>query len=163
MQAVKSNGKWKEWLKAAGISAVIVVAGWLVGMTAGADKGYTGLVRPNLTPPDWVFSIVWPVLYALMGVSLYLTIKEENGVTKTASLVLFGMQLFHNFAWPFTFFLMRNYLLSFIVLSATVSLTLALVMVNFRLNKVSAILLIPYLAWLIFAEYLNIMIFAYNL
>ncbi len=162
MQAVMSN-KWKELLKGAGVSALIVGAGWLVGMLSGADSGYTGLVRPNLTPPDWVFSLVWPVLYALMGASLYLTLREENGAMKTASLVLFGMQLFHNFAWPFTFFLMRNYLLSFIVLSATVSLTLALIMVNFRLNKASAVLLIPYLAWLIFAEYLGIMIYAYNL
>ena len=163
MQAIKINEKWKEWLKAGGLSVAIIVVGFLVGMLAGASKGYTGLVRPPLTPPNWVFSVVWPVLYALMGVSLYLTLKEDSGLYKRSSLVLFFMQLFHNFLWPFTFFALENYLLSFIVLSANVALTLALVMINFKLNKASAILLLPYLAWIIFAEYLNIMVFAYNL
>ena len=162
MQVLKNNEKWKEWLKAAGLAAAIVIVGFLVSMLAGSSKGYSGLVRPYLTPPDWVFSVVWPVLYSLMGVSLYLTLNEQSSGYRTASITLFFVQLFHNLLWPITFFAMQNYLLSFIVLSATVALTLALVMINFRLNKASAILLIPYLVWLVFAEYLNIMIFAYN-
>jgi tryptophan-rich sensory protein len=144
--------------------AIVMIVGWLAGLLGNANDGYTSLVRPALTPPDIVFSIVWPILYALMGVSLYLIIGEKsiNGGVRIASITLFVVQLALNITYIPVFFTLKSYLIAFIVLallSATVS---ALAMVNFRANKLSAILLLPYLAWLLFAVYLNASIVALN-
>ena len=144
--------------------AGVMVLGWLVGMAGGATQGYTGLVRPSFTPPDIVFSIVWPTLYALMGVSLYLTIsaKTQNNGVRIASFVLFALQLALNLLWVPVFFKLRAYLIAFIILAMIDALVSALIIVDFKINKWSAILLIPYLAWIIFATYLNISIVALN-
>lgn len=161
---VNKEGFLDKAIRLVACVAGVMIAGWLVGSFGGATMGYTGLIRPAFTPPDIVFSIVWPILYALMGVSLYLTISEkgENNGVRVASFVLFALQLSLNLLWVPIFFRLREYFVAFIILALTLALVSALITVNFKINRWSAILLIPYLAWLIFAVYLNVSIVALN-
>ena len=139
------------------ISATIVSLGALMGFIGGATEGYSGITRPTLTPPDITFSIVWPILYFMMGASFYLTLittpsnKEEKTI-RIVSIVIFFVQLAFNFTWTPIFVWLA-------ILDAMVT---ALIILNFKINKWSAILLIPYLAWILFATYLNVMIAVYN-
>ena len=162
---ITNKSKLYIFLEALGFAVITVTLGWIVGMLGGATKGYTGLVRPDFTPPDIVFSIVWPILYALIGVSLYLTVisETENKGLRIASFVIWGVQLVLNLLWVPVFFNARQFLWAFIIIAIVDAMVATLIVINFRINKWSAILLIPYFAWLIFATYLNIMILVYNL
>ena len=104
--ALTNKSKLYIFLEALGFAVITVALGWIVGMVGGADTGYTGLVRPAFTPPDIVFSIVWPVLYAMIGVSLYITVvtKTRNNALRIASFIIWGVQLALNFLWVPVFF-----------------------------------------------------------
>lgn len=117
---------------------------------------YETLNKPPFTPPNWVFSPVWTVLYLLMGVSLFLIIKtSEKSIHKTRGLVFFGVQLVLNACWSVVFFGFHSVvgglaviilLLLFIILSA---------FEFYKISKPAAYLLIPYLLWVGFALMLN--------
>ena len=82
-----------------------LILGFLSGLISGATAGYTNYTRPALTPPDIVFSIVWPVLYFMMGTSLYIAIKNaEDNKTLCWFVGLYVFQLVLNLVWPFIFF-----------------------------------------------------------
>lgn len=139
-----------------------VGAGSLMGLIGGANNGYSGLVRPSFTPPDTLFPIVWSVMYAVIGASLYLTIAAPKSGYRTASLWLFGVQLLLNFGWIPVFFLLKAYFAAFLIIAALDAIVLALVLADFKVNKVAASLMIPYLAWLVFATVLNVSILVFN-
>lgn len=141
--------------------------GTLMGFVGNAKEGYSGLNRPTFTPPDVLFSVVWSVLYFIMGIAFYLLlastpISREGRASRVASIVLFIAQFVVNVVWPIIFFRADMYLFSFIWLALLVALVVALIVVSFNVNKASAIMLIPYLVWLLFATYLTLMILVYN-
>ena len=139
-----------------------VGAGSLMGLVGGAQNGYAGLVRPAFTPPDAVFPIVWSVTYAVIGASLYLTIAAPKSDYKTASLWLNGIGLLLNFGWIPVFFLAKAYFAAFLIIAALDAVVLAVILVNFKVNKIAASLNMPYLTWLIFATVLNVSILVFN-
>lgn len=146
---------------------IVLGLGYLFGFLGGSNEGYAGLVRPQFMPPDITFSIVWPILYFMMGVSFYLVlatspITRENKAVRITSIILFCVQLAVNLSYPFIFFMADMYFFAFVWLAILDALVIALIILNFRINAWSAILLIPYLAWDIFATVLNIMIAVYN-
>ncbi len=145
------------------IVAVIMGLGFLSGIIGGAKEGYSGLTRPTFTPPNIVFSIVWPLLYFMMGCSVFAVIfSDAKPALKTTSIVLFSLSLAVNLAWPIVFFRLDAYFISFLLLAVLVAHVIAVIVVNFFINKTSALLLIPYALWLLFACYLTIMIVIYN-
>jgi len=124
---------------------------------------YDILNKPFFTPPDWIFSPVWTVLYILMGISLYFVlIKPINLTNKTRGLAFFGTQLALNAIWPIVFF---GFHLIFggLVLILALFFFIALSFLEFyKISKPAAYLLIPYLLWVGFAAILNFSIFAFN-
>jgi translocator protein len=124
------------------------------------DKGsiwYANLLKPALTPPDWVFSAVWPVLYIMMALSVaVIWIKK---VRKKSVYILFFLQLFFNGAWTYCFFFRQSIILGMIDI---LLLNIFLVLTIFAFKKYSRLaagLLIPYFLWTLFASYLNIAFF----
>ena len=140
-----------------------LILGFVAGLISGATAGYTSYTRPALTPPDILFSIVWPILYFLMGVSLYIGLKNAKD-TKTLCVffALYLIQLTLNLVWPFIFFTLDNFTISAIVNCVLTGTVLALTVLAFTVNKWSGILLVPYFLWLLFAIYLNIAIAVLN-
>jgi len=124
---------------------------------------YADLKKPSFNPPDWVFAPVWTTLFLLMGISLYLVwSKETPGKSKKASVAAFAIQLALNSLWSFLFFGLHAPLfglLEIVVLWFFILLTLFLF---YRLSRLAAFLLLPYLLWVSFATVLNYALFALN-
>lgn len=139
-----------------------VGAGSLMGLLGGANNGYSGLVRPAFTPPDALFPIVWSVMYAVIGASLYLTIASRKSGYRTAAFWLFGAQMLLNFGWIPVFFLLKAFFAAFLIISVLDAVVLALVLVDLKVNKIAASLMIPYLVWLLFATVLNVSVLVFN-
>ena len=162
---------WKSLLISEGIS--LGVGGLSALATMGTMERYGILRQPPLSPPGWVFPVVWTGLFALMGVSAWRIWHKTSGKRRTKALILYGIQLAVNFAWPILFFRLGAYgpaffwLLVFqmdLVMASVLLLALvALMIARFReIDKIAALLQIPYLLWLVFAGYLNAGIWLLN-
>ncbi len=136
----------------------IVLAGTAIGLlsgSSGANSWYAGLHKPFFQPPPIVFPVAWTILYALMGVALAMILVEPPSPRRKTALILFFAQLALNYAWSPIFFGAHDIGLARIVIYA-MAVIAALAAGNFlRINRVAGLLLIPYLAWLIFAAALN--------
>ena len=121
------------------------------------------VAKPPLSPPGWVFPVVWTVLYILMGVASYLVLSSSAYKTKIdKALMLYGVQLAVNFFWSIIFFNLGEYLFSFVCLVLLLFLVVYTAKLFFDCNKTACYLLIPYILWIVFAGYLNFGIFVLN-
>lgn len=132
------------------------LVGYLSSLLAGnIGNVYTQLTKPPLSPPGQVFGIVWPILYALMGLAMGLIFNREDHLAKQA-LAWYLIQLGLNFMWSIIFFRFEARWLALVVLILLDIAVLYLLTLFYRINKVSFALLLPYLIWILFATYLNI-------
>lgn len=134
------------------------LAGVLSGLLAGnSSEFYSGLIKPPLSPPAWLFPIVWQILYALMGISAFLifTSDVETDKKRTAYLIYY-LQLFFNFIWSIIFFRLKMPGLSAAVILILLVLIIAMITVFYKIRPAAGFLNIPYLIWTLFASYLNI-------
>lgn len=133
--------------------------GFLLGLLTQSNihPWYTALHKSMLTPPGFVFSIVWTLLYAVLAVIAWL-LSEDKQHTSTTVVFLFGLQMFMNWAWTLLFFKLHWLTLSMIWLITLSGLNLVLILKTRKTHQVIAWLLTPYLVWLIFASYLNVLI-----
>ena len=122
---------------------------------------YQELNKPFLSPPGYVFPIVWTVLYTLMGVSLYL-VSEESG-DKKKSYIIYIVQLILNSLWTLFYFGLDMKLFAFFILIGLIISVIIMILEFRKLNKTAAYLQIPYLIWLIFAGYLNLATYLLNM
>lgn len=124
---------------------------------------YASLVKPPFNPPDWVFSPVWIALFFLMGISLFLIIREGFERREVKSAVwFFGVQLFLNVLWTVIFFGFRAPLTAFIEIVLLWIAILVTIISFFPISRLAGYLLIPYIAWVGFAALLNLSIFILN-
>lgn len=141
----------------------LVVGGVAALLTGDGMESFEALNQPPLSPPGWLFPVVWTVLYALMGVASYLAVTSgapQNAVSR--ALRAYGIQLAFNFFWPLLFFRLEMYLFSFIWLIALWLLILLTALRFRRLSAAAGWLLVPYLLWVTFAAYLNLGIYLLN-
>lgn len=137
--------------------------GFLMGLLTQANlyPWYAQLHKSALTPPGFVFSIVWTSLYALLAVIAWHLSIQHPAYSKEVK-VLFGVQMLLNWAWTPLFFGFHWLILSAVWL---VSLTLLNVFLMIKVKKTHqnmAWLLSPYVFWLAFASYLNVHIALFN-
>ncbi len=151
--------KWKELIISIAISlGVGALSGFL---TRNSMTIYQELVKPPLSPPGWVFPVVWTILYILMGISAYL-IYTSDSKEKDQALLIYALQLIVNFCWSLVFFNQQNYLLAFAILVALWVLIILMIKTFREINPLAAYLQIPYLLWVTFAGYLNLSIYLLN-
>ena len=147
------------WSKPAFIAVpAIVIAGSLIGIVTGSSERngwYAALQKPSFMPPGWLFPAVWTILYALMGVALAMVIAEPPSSRRKFALRLFAAQLALNFAWSPIFFAGHDIGLAKIVIFVITALAAAAAGQFFRLRRTAGYLMLPYLAWLVFAATLN--------
>lgn len=125
---------------------------------------YPSLNKSVLTPPDIVFKIVWPILYVLMFASLFLFYisYDGNDFLVSTGFIFFSIQLILNVMWPLVFFRYHKILLS-LILILLITVFVGLTINQFlKASCTAAFLLLPYLVWLLFASYLNIIIYLSN-
>ena len=122
---------------------------------------YTTLTKPEFAPPNYIFGPVWITLYFLMGISLYLVWTSEKGKSRT-SLIIFGVQMFLNAIWSIVFFGFESPIFGLVII-VTLGGTIALTIFSFwKVSKLAAYMLIPYITWVSIATYLNYGIWALN-
>ena len=126
-------------------------------------KIYETIQKPMISPPAWIFPVVWTVLYTLMGISAYLilTSKGEKEEIKDA-IAIFVYQLIVNLTWPILFFNFQWYFVSFLWILLLIFLVASMIRSFWKLSKPAAYLNIPYRVWLCFAAYLNFTIWWLN-
>jgi Tryptophan-rich sensory protein (mitochondrial benzodiazepine receptor homolog) len=122
---------------------------------------YSSFQKPAVSPPSWLFPIVWTILYILMGISSYL-IYSSNNAGKTKALTTYGLQLVFNFFWSILFFRYSLYFFAFLWLLALILLIVIMIYQFYKISPLAAYLQIPYLLWCIFAAYLNYGIYRLN-
>ena len=131
-----------------------LVLGALASSNTSTDIWYQSLLKSDLNPPGYVFGIVWPILYLLMSVSAYRTFE----VTKK----LFLIQLFFNTIWSWLFFSLHMPVIALINIWLLIFLNITLLIQMIKIDRISGIIFIPYIAWLLFASYLNLFIVINN-
>lgn len=143
--------------------AIPLVVGGLAALLSGGMDSYRQLNQPPLSPPGWLFPIVWTALYLLMGYASYLIwVADINPEYKRRALLFYGIQLGLNFLWPILFFRFDMYLTAFFLL-LLLWLAIFLTMRLFsNINERAGDLLLPYLLWVTFAGYLNLGVYLLN-
>lgn len=116
---------------------------------------YNTLNKPLFTPPSEIFAPAWLILYILIFVSLYIFIKTRTDKSKSFGILLFVIQMGLNLLWSPVFFYFRDMKAAFYVIILLVIFLILNIVSFYKISKISAILLIPYLLWVCFAIYLN--------
>lgn len=137
-----------------------VIIGGLVGLIISGAIDYNTLQKTFLSPPSILFPIMWTILYILMGVSY--GILESKSLNDSKSKIIYYSQLFVNAMWSIFFFLLKWRLFSFIWILLLDVLVIVMILNFYKKNKISGLLQIPYLLWIIFASYLNLSIYLLN-
>lgn len=116
---------------------------------------YYNLTKPPLAPPDWIFPPVWSILYfsMLVALLLYLFKLAQN---KKSGYIYFAVQLILNLLWAIVFFYLKNMFLALIVIILLDIFVILTIKSFYKVSKISGLILIPYLIWILFATYLNI-------
>jgi len=124
-------------------------------LTGNIGETYRSYNQPPLSPPGWVFPVVWTILFALMGTGaarIYLTPPSK---ARSLGLNLFIAQLVVNFFWSPIFFNAQAFGFAFFWLLLLWGLVFAMILAFRKADPLAAKLQIPYLIWLTFAAYLN--------
>ena len=153
-----------QWL-ALGISFALSFAVMLLGgifTASSVGTWYRTLVLPPQAPPSWVFGPVWFTLYTMMAIAAWQVWLRPPSSLRTAALTAYGIQLALNFAWSYIFFGRQQPGWAFVEI---VALWLAIAITTFlfsRLRMSAALMMLPYLAWVGFASFLNLRIWQLN-
>ena len=152
---------WKKLLIC--IAIPLAVGGLSALLTGGAMADYGQLNKPPLSPPGWVFPVVWTILYVLMGwASDRVLVTDVPKEQKRNALLVYGAQLVVNFLWSIVFFRLELRLTAFFVILVLWILIYAAIRLFSRIDEKAGDLLLPYLLWVTFAAYLNLGAFLLN-
>lgn len=134
--------------------------GWLI---FSGDTQYEVLKKPFSIPPTWSFKVVWFILYTLMAIASYriyeYTKKDEK---EDKGLLFYSIQLIINFIWPFVFFKLQLYGISFILILILIILSIITEIKFFKVDRIAGLLFIPYILWLQYAAVLCFYIWKLN-
>lgn len=151
---------WNK-IKLYAISVIIPLAlGGAAGLLISGSMDYETLNQPPLSPPSWLFPVVWTTLYILMGVSQGI-LKSNFQDDKNTDMIYYS-QLVVNLLWPIAFFVFKWRLFAFFWILLLDALVALMVLRFYRKNNVAGYLQIPYLAWVVFASYLNLGVYLLN-
>ena len=154
-----------DWTRLA-ICIVLCESAGIVGSLAtfsAIPTWYAALAKPAFAPPNWLFGPVWTILYASMGIALYLVWQkglEKPEVKKAAA--FFGVQLVLNVLWSLLFFGLHNPGLALVDIALLAVMIVATAVQFKKVSATAALLLLPYLAWVVFAAALNFGIWRLN-
>jgi len=149
------------------VAAIIICQG--TGLLAGlatassVSSWYTTLDKPGFTPPNWLFAPVWTTLYFLMAIAAYLIWQKgikTHGIKN--ALLVFLLQLLLNGLWSIFFFGLRSPILGLIDILALIIVLILTIVKFYKIHKVAAYLLVPYLVWVLYATALNVAIVVLN-
>lgn len=149
------------------ITAIIIIGGTLIiGILAAiiGGKMREGYQKPPAYPPDWLFSIIWPILYIMIGISAYLAfISSRSKQKRTCDMSWYGIHLFFNFLWPLFYFRLNLLIFSCIWLLFNVISAIIVTYKFFKARTCSGTIFTIYTLWLLYALYLSLGITMLNI
>ena len=153
-------------LRIATVVVTCLVIGYFSGMVTreSITTWYPTLIKPSFNPPNWIFAPVWSLLYAMMGIAAGLVwnrIDFARELVKKA-LIFFAIQLALNALWSYLFFGLHNPLLALVEIVLLWLMIFETYLQFKKIHKVASLLLLPYLAWVSFAAFLNASIWWLN-
>lgn len=153
--------KWKPLIVSLAIP--LTVGGLSALLTKDSMKEFALLRQPPLSPPMWAFPVVWTILFFMMGLASYLVYTSDGRRgEKRSALWVYGVQLLANFCWPIFFFRLNWWLFAFFWLILLWAMILGTTVQFYRIRPWAGLLMIPYLAWVAFAGYLNFGVYLLN-
>lgn len=160
MSLIKLQSAVKQYPILALIACVVLV--FLVGglgslaTISNIPNWYAGLEKPPLNPPNEIFGPVWSLLYALIGVSLFIVLRTKiSKLLLQPALSWFSVQLVLNLLWSLVFFGLQAPWVAFVIIICLLAAIIMTYMSFEPISKRAALLLLPYLVWVSFATYLN--------
>ena len=153
--------EWKKLLIALAIP--LGVGGLSALLVGGGMADYQNLNQPPLSPPGWLFPVVWTILYLLMGYASYrIYVSDAPPKMKTRALRLYVAQLAVNFLWPLIFFGLQWRLPAFGVILILWVLIYRTIKRFGQIDEGAADWMLPYILWVTFAAYLNLGVYILN-
>ena len=154
---MKKRGSWKILI----ICLLIVFAIASISSvftSSSVNSQWYSSIKPSITPPNYVFPIVWNILYFLIALSLYFSWISASKQKHKIIVIVFGINLLLNALWSFLFFFLQQFAIAFFDLILIWLTIWAMILATYKINKKSSFLLIPYLLWVSFAGILNYLI-----
>lgn len=148
-----------KWILVKNIVIPIALGG-LVGLIISQFMDYNTLQKPPLSPPGFIFGIVWSILYLLMGIAYGILVYKGKSDAEVSKIYL--TQLIVNLIWPILFFVFKLRLFSSIWIIILLILVISMVIKFYKKDKIIGYSQIPYLLWIMFATYLNIGVYILN-
>src|SRR3954452_13506939 len=160
MSALASRGQLRmSFLRYALVTVpAVLLLGTLSGVLSNSGYGngwFAALAKPGFMPPGWAFPVAWTILYICLGLALAQILHARGARGRGLALTVFLVQLLLNFAWSPLFFAAHKVSLAFWVIVAMWILAAACAYCFFRIRRAAGLLMLPYLAWLLFAGALN--------
>lgn len=148
-----------KWILAKNVILPIILGG-LVGLIISQLMDYNILQKPPLSPPGFIFGIVWSILYLLMGIAYGILVYK--GKSDVAVSKIYWTQLIVNLIWPILFFVFKLRLFSSVWIILLLILVIDMIIKFYKKDKIIGYSQIPYLLWIMFATYLNIGVYILN-
>lgn len=138
---------------------LVVGGGLLIGFFTVPGPWYEALVKPSFNPPNWIFGPVWTVLYVLIAIAGWRVWQRDRS---SAAMKLWWLQLLLNFSWSPAFFVLKQIDVALAIIVALLIVILAFIVSALKVDRASALLFVPYAAWVGFATLLNAAIWQLN-
>ncbi|MEX0404474.1 TspO/MBR family protein [Aquibium sp. LZ166] len=132
--------------------ALVLGGGLTIGYLNTPGEWYANLAKPPFNPPNWLFAPAWTILYVLIGIAGARTWRRAP---KSAAMAAWWAQLGLNFLWSPVFFTLHIIGAAFLVILALLAAIILFIVIAWRIDRVAAMLFLPYLAWVAFASLLN--------
>jgi len=135
----------------------VLLLGFVSGRLGGdaSDPWFVALEKPAIFPPPAVFGVVWPILYTLMGLAAAMVCAAWGSRYRLPAILAFGLQLLVNLAWSPVFFGQHEITLGLYIIVLLDVAVLVTIVLFWKVRRAAALLLVPYLAWILFATVLN--------
>lgn len=156
----QKRGKCKINWKVLIVSLAIVYLVALIGSiftTNAVKSNWYQLIKPSITPPNYVFPIVWSILFFLIAISLYISWTKADKKQNNNIILVYSINFLLNIMWSAFYFGMKNPLIAFFDIIALLVSIIAMISVSYKIDKKTAYLLVPYLLWVAFATILNLL------
>ena len=167
MNEIASKGQLRlSYLRWALVTVpLILFLGFMSGQMANSgysNRWFVALNKPELMPPAIAFPVVWSILYILLGLSLAIVIHARGARYRGIAIAVFLVQLACNLAWSPLFFAAHQVTQALMLILGMIALTIVTIALFFAVRRQAGLMLIPYLAWLCFAAWLNYEIHVLN-
>ena len=140
------------------VAPTVLLLGFVSGRLGGeaaSDPWFIALDKPAIFPPPAAFGVVWPILYTMMGLAAAMVCAAWGSRYRLPAILAFALQLAVNLAWTPVFFAEHEISLGLYVILALDVAVVVTIVLFWKVRKAAALMLVPYLAWILFASVLN--------